>query len=64
MAKEVVQHCLATFSALVTNRTYGIAVTVDGMCMTLPATFSIVMWVLIVTDVSNAVIDIGPRKFY
>jgi hypothetical protein len=59
MAQEVVQYCLTTLSALVTNRTYGNAVTEDGMCITLPATVFLLMWVLIVTDVRHAVIDIG-----
>jgi hypothetical protein len=59
MAEEVVQYCLATLSALVMNHTYGSAVTLDGMCMTLIVTFIVSMWVLIVTDVRHAVIDIG-----
>ena len=59
MAQEVVQYCLTTLSALVTNRTYGNAVTEDGMCITLTATVFLLMWVLIVTDVRHTVIDIG-----
>jgi hypothetical protein len=59
MAQEVVQYCLTTLSALVTNRTYGNAVTLDGMCITLCVRIIIMMWVLIVTDVRHAVIDIG-----
>jgi hypothetical protein len=59
MAQEVVQYCLAKLSALVTNRTYGNAVKEDGMCITLSATVILWMWVLIVTDVRHAVIDIG-----
>ena len=51
MAQEVVQYCLTTFSALVTSRTYGNAVTVDGMCLTLGVTIVIMMRVLIVPDV-------------
>ena len=56
MAEKVVQYCLRTLSALVTNHIYGNAVTVDGMGCTVAI---IRMWVLIVTDVRNAVIDIG-----
>ena len=49
MAKEVVQYCLTILSALVTSLTYGNAVTVDGMCITLPvAGITIMMWALIV----------------
>ena len=59
MAKEVVQYCLTSLSALVTNRTYGNAVKADGMCITLTATAFLLMWVLIVTDVRHTVIDIG-----
>jgi riboflavin synthase alpha subunit len=59
MAQEVVLYCLPKLSALVTNHTYGNAVTVDGMCFTLTATVFLGMWVLIVTDVRHAVIDIG-----
>jgi riboflavin synthase alpha subunit len=59
MAKEVVQYCLTTLSALVTSLTYGNAVTVDGMCITLSvAGITIMMWALIVPDVRHAVIDI------
>jgi hypothetical protein len=59
MAKEVVQYCLATLSALVTKRTYGNAVKEDGMCITLSATVYLLMWMLIVTDVRHTVIVIG-----
>ena len=58
MAEEVVQYCLTTLSALVTSHTYGNAVTVDGMCMTLTVPLILGMWVLTVTDVRHAVIDI------
>jgi hypothetical protein len=58
MAQEVVQYCLTPLSALVTSHIYGSAVTVDGICMTLFVTFVYGMWVLIVTDVRHAVIDI------
>jgi hypothetical protein len=58
MAEEVVQYCFSTLSALVTKPTYGNAVTVDGMCITLSVTLILMMWVLIVTDVRHAVIDI------
>jgi hypothetical protein len=47
MAEEVVQYCFTTLSALVTSHTYGNAVTVDGMCITLPVTTITMMWVLI-----------------
>ena len=57
MAEEVVRYCLTSLSAQVTSLTYGNAVTVDGMC-TLTASI-MKMWVLIVTDVRYAVIDIG-----
>jgi hypothetical protein len=59
MAENVFQHCFTPLSALVMNRTYGNAVTVDGMCITLNVTVIFGMWVLIVTDVRHAVIDIG-----
>jgi hypothetical protein len=58
MAEEVVQYCFSTLSALVTKPTYGNAVTVDGMCIALSVTLILMMWVLIVTDVRHAVIDI------
>ena len=58
MAEEVVQYCFTTLSALVTKPTYGNAVTVDGMCITLPVLLIVMMWVLTVTDVRHAVIDI------
>jgi riboflavin synthase alpha subunit len=54
MAQEVVQYCLTTLSALVTKHTYGSAVTVDGMCMTLTVPFIVMMRVLIVPDVMQA----------
>ena len=59
MAKEVVQYCLTTLSALVTKHTYGNAITVDGMCITEAVPVVFMMWVLTVTDVRHAVIDIG-----
>jgi riboflavin synthase alpha subunit len=59
MAQEVVQYCLTILSALGTNHTYGNAVTVDGMCITVTATVILLMWVLIVTDVRHTVIDTG-----
>jgi hypothetical protein len=59
MAQEVVQYCLKTLSALVTNHTYGNAVIVDGICISLPVPLVVMMWVLIATDVRHAVIDIG-----
>jgi hypothetical protein len=59
MAQEVVQYCLTTLSALVTSRTYGNAVTLDGMCITLGVRNIMMMWVLIVPDAKHAVIDIG-----
>jgi hypothetical protein len=59
MAEEVVQYCFPTLSALVTNHTYGNAVTVDGMCIPFGVARIIWMRVLIVTDVRTAVIDIG-----
>jgi hypothetical protein len=58
MAEEVVQYCLTTLSALVTSHTYGNAVTVDGMCITLSVPLILGMWVLTVTDVRHAVLDI------
>ena len=58
MAEEVVQYCLITLSALVTSHTYGNAVTVDGMCITLSVSLILMMRVLTVTDVRHAVIDI------
>jgi hypothetical protein len=58
MVKEVVQYCLTTSSALVMSHTYGNAVTVDGMCITVGVPI-FMMWVLIVTDVRHTVIDIG-----
>jgi hypothetical protein len=58
MADEVVQYCFSTLSVLVTSHTYGNAVTVDGICMPLPVPLIFGMWVLIVTDVRHAVIDI------
>jgi riboflavin synthase alpha subunit len=58
MAEEVVQYCFSTLSALVTKPTYGNAVTVDGMCMTLTVPLIVMMRVLTVTDVRHAVIDI------
>ena len=58
MAEEVVQYCFSTLSALVTSHTYGNAVTLDGMCITLPVPLILMMRVLIVTDVRHAVIDI------
>ena len=59
MAQEVVQYCLTTLSALVTKHTYGNAVTVDGMRITLPVPLILGMRVLTVTDVRHTVIDIG-----
>jgi hypothetical protein len=59
MAQEVDQSCFGTLSALVTSHTYGNAVTADGMCISLSVTLILMMWVLIVTDVRHAVIDIG-----
>ncbi|CAB4028764.1 Hypothetical predicted protein [Paramuricea clavata] len=56
MAQEVVQHCLTTFDALVANHTYGNAVTMDGMWLTASM---IGMWVLIVTDITHTMINIG-----
>ena len=58
MVEEVVQYCFSTLSVLVTKPTYGIAVTVDGMCITLSVPLIVMMWVLTVTDVRHAVIDI------
>jgi hypothetical protein len=58
MAQEVVRYCLKTLSALVTSHTYGNAVTVDGMCIIHPVPLIVMMWVLTVTDVRHAVIDI------
>jgi hypothetical protein len=58
MAEEVVQYCFSTLSVLVTKPTYGNAVTVDGMCITLTVPLIFGMRVLIVTDVRHAVIDI------
>ena len=58
MAQEVVQYCFTTLSALVTSHTYGNAVTVDGMCITLIVPIIFGMCVLTVTDVRHAVIDI------
>jgi hypothetical protein len=58
MAEEVVQYCFTTFSVLVTSHTYGNAVTVDGMCITLTVPLIVGMWVLTVTDVRHAVIHI------
>ena len=43
---------------VVMNHSYGNAVTVDGMCIALCVPI-IMTWVLIVTDVRTAVIDIG-----
>ena len=54
MVEEVVQYCLTTLSALVTNHTYGNAVTMDGMCIA-GAVSILMMRVLIVTDVRDAV---------
>jgi riboflavin synthase alpha subunit len=51
MAQEVVQYCFTALSALVTSHTYGNAVTVDGMCMTVGVGIIIMMRVLIVPDV-------------
>jgi SpoU rRNA methylase family enzyme len=59
MVEEVVQYCLTTLSALVTNRTYGNAVTLDGIRIAMAVALILGMWVLIVTDVRHAVIDIG-----
>ena len=58
MAQEVVQYCLTTSSVLVTSHTYGNAVTLDGMCMTLTVPLIMMMRVLTVTDFRHAVIDI------
>jgi hypothetical protein len=58
MVEEVVQYCLTRLSALVTNRTYGNAVTLNGIRIALAVTTITMMWVLIVTDVRHAVIDI------
>jgi hypothetical protein len=58
MAEEVVQYCFSTLSVQVTKPTYGNAVTLDGMCMSLPVPLILMMWVLTVTDVRHAVIDI------
>jgi hypothetical protein len=58
IAQEVVQYCLTTLSVLVTKPTYGNAVTVDGMCITLTVPLIVGMWVFTVTDVRHAVIDI------
>jgi hypothetical protein len=58
MAEEVVQYCFTTLSALARNHTYGNAVTMDGMCITLPVPLIVGMWVMTVTDVRHAVIDI------
>jgi hypothetical protein len=58
MAEEVVQYCFSTLSVLVTKPTYGSAVSVDGMCISLSVTLIPMMWVLTVTDVRHAVIDI------
>ena len=52
LAKEVVQYCLTMFSALATNHTYGIAVTVDGINTTTTVAI-IMMWELNVTDTSS-----------
>jgi hypothetical protein len=58
MVHEVVYYCFGTLNALVTNRTYGNAVTVDGMCISLTVPLMVMMRVLTVTDVRHAVIDI------
>jgi hypothetical protein len=58
MAEEVVQYCFSELSALGRNHTYGSAVTLDGMCITLIVPLIVMMWVLTVTDVRHAVIDI------
>ena len=58
MSEEVVQYCFTTLSVLVTKHTYGNAVTLDGMCMTLSVPIILGMWVLTVTDIRHAVIDI------
>jgi hypothetical protein len=52
MALEVAQYCSTTLSALVANRIYGNAVTVDGILW--PRIVAMMMmWVLIVTDVRD-----------
>ena len=58
MAEEVVQYCFTTLSVLVTKHTYGNAVTLDGMCMSLTVPLILMMRVLTVTDVRHAVIHI------
>jgi hypothetical protein len=58
MAEEVVQYCFSALSALARNHTYGNAVTMDGMRITMPVTLILMMRVLIVTDVRHAAIDI------
>jgi hypothetical protein len=55
MAGEVVRYCFSTLSALVMNQSYGSAVTMDGMCITLPVPLILGIWVLTVTDVRHAV---------
>ena len=57
MVGEVVQYCLTMFAALVTNHTYGIANTVDGI---IPCTFIMaLMQVLIASNIRY--LNIGFR---
>jgi hypothetical protein len=57
MAKEVVQYCLMMFAALVTNHTYGIANTVDGMFTSIVVI--VMMQVLIATDIGHSSLGSG-----
>ncbi len=52
MAQKVLQYCLTGLSALVTNHTYGIAVTVGGI-MHFQAVVILMMLALTVIDVSG-----------
>ena len=58
MVEEVVQCCLAMFTALVTNHTYGIASTVDGI-IPLGVVIMAMMPVLIATNIQY--LNIGSR---
>ena len=57
MAKEVAQYCLTMFGALVTNHTYGIAVTVGGMYTTVIILMMLVSTAIDIPGTQRSILD-------
>ena len=57
MAEELVQHCFTIPSAQVKNRTYGIAVTLDGMLYTAAIILMLVLTVINISGIKPSIRD-------